>query len=360
MSPTRFLLIRTSALGDIVQALPVLTALRRHHSEARIAWLVEETFAPLLQGHPDLDEIITVRLRAWRQTPFSARTWNELRTFLAHLHRFSPDVVLDLMGNHKAGFLASLTLADRRIGLARSFRREPSSAIWISEAVRADGSHAVDRMLSVLQALDLPREPADFAADKIPRADRSAVLLQDTPTAPVVILPGAGWANKRYPPEHWGEVARRLEDRLGRKSSVVGGPGEENLVTAVIAASHGSAVELEASGIPDLVAVLEGASLVLGGDTGPLHLAHALGRPVLCLMGPTDPHLHGPYGSAQTVVWQHLPCSFCHRRYPDVMPCLADLPPDEVAERAIAVLEGVDLPAFGPTRQRQTGCRKLH
>ena len=130
----RILIVRTSAMGDIVHCLPVLIALRRHLPEAKIAWVVERTFAPLLEGHPDIDELILVRLREWRKQPLSAAVLREVATFRQTLRRFAPDVALDLMGNHKGGAIAWLSGAKRRLGAARSLRREASSAIWLNEA----------------------------------------------------------------------------------------------------------------------------------------------------------------------------------------------------------------------------------
>src|ERR1700687_4087831 len=145
LSQARILLVRTSSLGDVVHSLPVLAALRRHLPRARLGWVVEEPFAPLLAGHPDLDQLVVVRLRQWGQRPLAARTLAETAGFLAALDRFAPQVVLDLMGNHKAAVIAALSLAPRRIGHAPGGRREPSSALWLSERVPADGTHAGDR-----------------------------------------------------------------------------------------------------------------------------------------------------------------------------------------------------------------------
>ena len=192
---SRILIIRTSSLGDVVQALPVLTALRRHLPKARIAWLVEEVFAPLLDQHPDLDEVIPVRLRAWRRQPFSLQTLRQITGFYRTLDRFATEVVLDLMGNHKAGALAALTLADHRIGVEADFRREPSSAIWLSQTVRPASRHSVDKMLAVLGPLGLPPEPADFGGERLPALE-STDSGQDQPGIPrALIQPGAGWDN---------------------------------------------------------------------------------------------------------------------------------------------------------------------
>lgn len=337
MDPASILIVRTSALGDIVQALPVLTALRRHLPEARIGWVVEGAFAPLLAGHPALDELFEVQLRVWRRRPLSAGSWRQAREFLLRLERFAPQVVLDLMGNHKAGVLAAVTLADRRIGLGRAWRQEPSSAVWLSDTVPAEGEHAVDRMLSVLAGLDLPREPARFGLEDLP----AAPLPEALPEGPfAVVLPGAAWANKRYPPAWWGEVAGLLAADPGLVSLVAAGPGEEDLAAAVEAAGSGAALGLPVLGLPELATLLRRATLVLGGDTGPLHLAHALGAPVCCVMGPTDPERHGPYRAPERVVVRRLPCSFCHQRLDETKACLWELAPEEVAARARRLLAG--------------------
>lgn len=355
----RILLIRTSALGDVVQALPVLTALRRNLPSARIAWLVENVYTPILEGHPDLDEVIPVRLRSWRRRLLSWRTWTELGEFLAALDRFAPEVVLDLMGNHKAGILAALTLADRRIGLDRALRREPSSSVWITDHVRSRSRHSVDKMLAVLTALGLPSEPASFEGHKIPLG--SGVNTEEGATSDAVLIhPGAGWSNKRYPAESWGEVARLLHTSHGIRVGVLVGVGEEHLAQVVAEASKGSAELAWAPDLHQLGRLLRRARLVLGGDTGPVHLAHALGRPVLCLMGPTDPESCGPYGALGATLWRQLPCSFCHKRYAQTMPCLAEISPRVVCERALRLLSGRDLPPSGPVGTGEAGCPIFH
>ena len=334
----RILLIRTSALGDVVHALPVLRALRRGLPRARIAWVVEAAFSPLLDGHPDLDEALPVRRREWRRRPLAAR--REVAAFLRRLADFSPDVVLDLMGNHKSGLIAALTLCDRRIGLARRFRREPSSAVWVSEGVEPRGEHVVDRQLALLEPLGLPAAPADFGGAHLLREAPEEALqaLAREPGRQLLVHPGAAWGNKRYPAASWGEVAARLHAATGLGTWVAAGPGEEELAARVAAASAGAARAIAAPTLPFLAALLRGVRLVVAGDTGPLHLAHALGTPVLCLMGPTDPARHGPYDQPQAALWKRLPCSFCQRRFDETKACLLEIPPRHVTERALARL----------------------
>lgn len=345
----RILLVRTSALGDVVHALPVLTALRRHLPQARIGWVVEEGMAPILEGHPDLDERLIVRLRHWGKAPFATRTVREVGAFFSALDRFAPDVTLDLMGNHKAGAISALTLCDRRIGAGRPFRREPSSALWISEPVVPRGVHAVDRMLSLLDALGIPPEPADFGPEKIfrgepPAAARELFALHPEPF--VLLHPGAGWANKIYPSGWWGEVARRLRESMGLVTWVAAARGEERLAAEVEASAAGAARAVPAGDLPMLAALLRRARLVLGGDSGPTHLAWALGTPILMVMGPTDPERNGPYAAPERTLWVRLPCSFCHRRFGETKACLLDIPPARVAEKALELLNSTPVLSF--------------
>ena len=334
----RILLIRTSALGDVVHALPVLTALRRHLPDAKIGWVVEEAMAPVLAGHPDLDELLVVRLRQWRKV--SGRAASEVGGFLAALRRFSADVTLDLMGNHKAGVIAALSLAGRRIGFARRHRREPSSAVWINRPVVPRGTHAVDRMLSLLDALGLPPEPADFGPGKLFREEPAAArdLFAAHPEPFALLHPGAGWANKRYPPAWWGKATRLLQAETGLPTWVAAARGEERLAAEVAAASGRAARTVPAGDLPTLAALIRRARLMLGGDSGPSHLARALGTPLVMVMGPTDPERHGPYGAPEEAVYKRLPCSFCYQRLAGTKACLLEVPPLQVAARAVDLL----------------------
>lgn len=336
----RILIVRTSALGDVVHCLPVLTALRRHYPEAHIGWVVEAAMAPVLAGHPDLNEVLAVRLRQWRRQPWRAEVRRQITSAMARLRRFKADLVLDLMGNHKAGVLAWLSGCGQRLGPARPFRREPSSALWINRGTAISGDHAVDRALAVLGGLNLPPEAPSFDPEKLFRAPapQAEQLLAGHPEPFALIAPGAGWGNKQYPAPWWGAVARALREHAGIASWVPAGPGEEALAATVAASSDGAARDLGVVDLPTLAALMRQARLVLGGDSGPLHMAHALGASVLCLMGPTDPHRHGPYGAPERALWTELPCSFCYRRLPATKGCLLSLAPRQVAARALELL----------------------
>src|SRR5699024_9204306 len=159
-------------------------------------------------------------------------------------------------------------------------------AIWLSQEVALRGVHAVDRALSLLDALEIPPEPADFGGGEILQAVPEAVgeRLAAHPAPFALLHPGAGWGNKRYPPAGWGEVARRLREATGMPLWVGVAPGEETLAAEVVATAGGAALAVPAPDLPSLAALSRGAALVLGGDSGPLHLAHALGAPILMLL----------------------------------------------------------------------------
>ena len=176
----------------------------------------------------------------------------------------------------------------------------------------------------------------------------------------VFIHPGAGWDNKRYPPEKWGRVAGLIREATGRSVGIIVGLDEEALADAAVSASRGSAEAVSAPDLQQLVQLLRQASLVMGGDTGPVHLAHALGRPVLCLMGPTDPESCGPYGAAEKAIWRALPCSFCHKRYSRTMPCLEAIDPSVIVDRALRLLGDQELPEQAPVDRGEAGCLILH
>jgi lipopolysaccharide heptosyltransferase I len=329
----RILLVRTSALGDIVHSLPVLAALRRRYSDARIGWVVDESFAPLLAGHGLIDELVPVPLRRWRSARSGRRRLAEVLAFLSRLRRFRAQVAIDLMGNHKGALLARLSGAPVRIGARRPDRREPASSIWINSPAAVTGRHAASRAFSLLgplgietpTQLDFAPEALTCGADHVP--DASYVYLH----------PGAAWGNKRYPPELWGRVATELV-AAGIDTWVGAGPGEEALADRVVAASGGAAHRIEAPTLEHLAGAVRGARLVLAGDTGAVHLARALGVPVVAVHGPTDPELHGPYAAPSSVVVRRLPCSFCHQRMEIAKACLAGVDPHDIGERAQALL----------------------
>ncbi len=288
----RILIVRLSAIGDVIHGIPVACAIRQRLPQAHVAWMVEGRSADLLRGHGAIDEVIAVP-RGWLKSP--AFVWRLTR----QLRRQRYDVTLDLQGLTKSALLARLSGAKRRIGFSGWEGRELSP--WLNnELVAATTTHVIDRNLELLRPLgivaptvrfDLPESAADRAT-----AERIAA------EAPLrggfaVINPGAGWPSKWWPRDRFAAVARFLGEREAMPSLVVwAGPQERAWAEEIAALSQGHAQLAPATALTELAAVVRRARLFVASDTGPLHLAAAVGTPCVGLYGPVPAERNGPYG----------------------------------------------------------------
>jgi heptosyltransferase-1 len=321
----RVLIVRLSAMGDVIHTLPAVHFLRQVFPQAFIGWLIEERWAELLCApgsprrgprsvlRPLVDEVHTVNLKEWRKSRFSistlqqaAKVWNDVRDV-----RY--DVAVDLQGAIRSAVLARWSGARTVYGVAEP--REAPASLWYTRRVVARGRHVIEQNLSVAEALVghraamTPKElPCDLRNDlpnelpKEPQAEQhiSRQLAELGIGEFAILNPGAGWGAKRWPAERYGEVAGKLAAQ-GIASILNYGPGEEELVRAAEAASGGTARAMSST-ITELIALTRRARLFIGGDTGPMHLAAALRIPVVAIFGPTDPARNGPYGTPSIVL----------------------------------------------------------
>jgi heptosyltransferase-1 len=309
----RLLIVRLSAMGDVIHTLPAVYALRRAFPQAFIGWLIEERWAELLCAagarrrggrsslRPLVDEVHTVNLKAWGKCLFSISTLQRAATAWNDVRDARYDTAVDLQGAIRSAVLARWSGAPEVYGAAEP--RETPASLWYTRRVVARGRHVVEQNLSVAEALvghgvqlppvELPRDPQ--AEGRVERR-LSELGIGDF----AILNPGAGWGAKRWPAERYGEVARTLGD-LGLRSILNYGPGEEELVRATEAASGGTARAMSCT-ITELIALTRRARLFIGGDTGPLHLAAALRVPVVAIYGPTDPVRNGPHGTRSVVL----------------------------------------------------------
>ncbi len=288
----RILLVRLSAIGDMLHGLPVLCALREQAPEAHITWVVEGRTAELLEGHPALDQIIRLP-RKWLKSP--SAVWR-LRRQLSSL---APDVAIDLQGLTKSALVAWLSGARRRIGFGGADGREISP--WLNnQLVRPQKTHVIDRNLELLGPLGLHPGPARFdlpswpdAAAAIERFLRERSLNRQF----ALLNPGAGWASKRWPPQRFAEVAAYLgQKRLLPTVVAWAGPEERRWADEIVCGSRGHAVLAPPTSLRELGELARRSCLFVGADTGPLHLAAAVGTPCLGLFGPVSAQRNGPYG----------------------------------------------------------------
>jgi ADP-heptose:LPS heptosyltransferase len=304
------LLVRLSAIGDVVHTLPVAAALRARGY--RSTWLVEEAARPLVEGNPAVDHVVPLpRVRAFDLGLAGAAR--------AELRRVPREVALDLQGLWKSAAWARLSGARRVVGFAPRWRREPLSAVLLGEqaAVPAEAVHVIDKNLSLLAALGV--QAHGLREFPLPRSEDAARAveegLREMGEGPFAILnPGGGWASKLWPPEFFAEVAQGLRHR--RLAPVVTwGPGEERLADRVVTASGGAARRAFATTLLQYAEHARRARLVIAADTGPLHIACAVATPVVGIFGPTDPRRNGPWSEEDVTVCRRPLCVPCHRRH---------------------------------------------
>jgi heptosyltransferase I len=321
----RVLVVRLSAIGDVVHTLPVLLALERAGHE--VSWLVEPLARPLLEGRPSLRVF---------SAPLSRRF--SLRAALATaaaLQRQRFDVALDLQGLWKSAVWARLSGARWVMGPERRARREGLSALLQHRGAPVPSSvvHVIDKNLAVLRAIGIDAmglREFPFPAAAALSADQAALTTQ--PFA--ILCPGGGWASKLWPAASHGALAREIAAR-GLLPVVTWGPGEDALAQTVAAASEGTARVAPATTLPELVELIRRARLVVAADTGPLHIACAVGTPVVALFGPTDPARNGPFLREDIVLRRVPPCAPCYSRTCTVHAgILSGTPVAEVAEAA--------------------------
>lgn len=304
----RIALVKLSAIGDVVHALPVATALRARRPGARLTWVVERREAAVLRGHPALDDVIEVDTRRWRRArgPAALRAAvAEMRALRGRLRADRFDVALDLQGLLKSGLVTAATGAPLRLGFATRRLREPLSALFTNRRVTPPpgARHVIAQYLALLEPLGVTEPKVEFSlpwnAAAEARADGLFAAAGLRPRQRVVVLnPGAGRPRKRWPVERFTELAGRLTREAYARVLVVWGPGEQDAAMAIAGEGPSRRATLAPpTDLDELIAILRRASVVVAADTGPLHLAAALGTPCVGLYGPTSAERNGPYGA---------------------------------------------------------------
>lgn len=320
------LIVRLGALGDVIHAVPAAAALRRAFPYARVDWLVDAKHRAIVDLVTAIDRVV----------PLESPTLRGWTAALKSLRAFPYDVAIDLQGLMKSAVLARASGAARVVGFSIWHLREKTARPFYSDAHEAEGGHVIRKNLRLLRAIGVEDEEIRF-----PLADAASPALDDlrgripADRAFALINPGAAWPNKRWAPERFGELATFFRDECGLTPVVLWGPGEDGLAQAVIAASSGAAILAPPTRVADLVSMARAAALMVSGDTGPLHIATAVGTPTVSLFGPTDPERNGPYAAEDVTVSRHESCG-CHydRRCHEPSWCLGHV---EVAEVCAAV-----------------------
>jgi lipopolysaccharide heptosyltransferase I len=328
----RLLVVRLGSFGDLIHTLPAIAAIRRgHHADLEIDWLVDAAHAGFLALVPSITRVVPLADR-------TMRAWLDARRALK-ARRY--DVAADFQGLIKSAALARLSGARRVTGFDRASLREPAAALFYTERVMVgERGHVIEKNLRLAASLGGRTGPLEFPIATVESASaRSAATAAGGPYA--LVNPGAAWPNKRWPPDRLAAIARVLRDEHRLASIVLWGPGEAEAAEAVVAQSAGAAQLAPQTTWTDVLALARGAKVIVSGDTGPLHLAAAVGVPAVALFGPTNPGRNGPWIEPDVSISRYDRCR-CHYerrcRFDESRWCLGTIGVDEVAEAVRARL----------------------
>jgi heptosyltransferase-1 len=326
MPNPRILIVRVGAMGDVLHALPAVATLRAALPSAHIGWAIDPRWSPLLRSPtgecPLVDRLHLVNTRQWTFATFLPSVVALQKELRAEHY----DLAIDLQGNIRSAVISRLAAAPQITG--SNTPREAPARIFYNRRVPLTQPHVIDQAAEIISAaLSTPIEPTP---PTLPR-DLESELWADAHTQPpfVLIAPTAGWGAKEWPLDHYAALIPRLEAR-----------GYHVLLNATPTSTRNLPGQPIASTLPQLIALTRRAALVLGGDTGPIHLAAALGRPTLALFGPTDPARNGPaFPNARTATLRHPTSLTNHHRTPITEPGLKQITVEQVLEAALRLLE---------------------
>jgi heptosyltransferase I len=326
----KILILKPSSLGDVIQALPVLRLLKLHYPKSEIYWWIEISLSPLLKNDPDLAGVFHFERKRW-SSPFF---WNELLQSIHEMRRKHFDLVIDLQGLARSGTFAWLANGCTLVGVDDP--REGASGYYDLRVTRPSyETHAVDWYLQILRQLKIP---VDRSFDWIPEnLYAKAVVDQQRKGLGryILINPGARWMNKRWPAEHFSRLIKNLKAEFSDISFVItGGKNEMTLAETIRADASNRCLNVAGkTSLLEMVEWIRGSEIMVTNDTGPMHIAAALGRPVVALFGPTDASRTGPYGQIQNVLRIPLPCAPCMKdrcANPNYLECLKMISPEMV------------------------------
>ena len=307
IEPKKILIVKPSALGDIVHTLPVLAVLKSNFPEAEIHWVVAKGLNEVLENHPMISKLWIIDKNKWKKLESVKETFVEITTLQKELKREKFDVVIDLQGLFRTGLISKFTGCKFRIGFKRA--RE-GAALFYTHKVDVDWEniHAVDRYLKLLEPLGCKIDKAEFPMAPYPEA---CAIMNELPEDYVVIAPSACKEANRWPAERFGQLASKLD----LPSVVVSNMADANIADELVAVSEGKAISVAGrTTIMELVAVIKKAKYFISNDTGPMHIAAAMDVPVFAIFGPANPVRTGPYGDIHTIVKADIPCSPCYKK----------------------------------------------
>ncbi|MFO7554350.1 MAG: lipopolysaccharide heptosyltransferase I [Desulfobacterales bacterium] len=344
------LIVKLSAIGDVIHTLPALNAVRKHHPDAHITWLVEEDAATLIEGHEALDRILVSKRKRWIKSLRSASclsTIKEIYRFIKVLRDTRYDMILDFQALLKSGILIALARGRRKIGFGQGLEHMEHSYLFLNEHVPAVSMehHALSRGLMFLNALGIPTPDVEY---NLPVSDYDRKKVEDllqrygvvNPRRFVAINPVAKWESKLWSNRKFAELADRIAAQYDVEVVFTGSFEDRRTIHQIKADMGAPAVNLAGETTLKMLAALYAkADVVISTDTGPMHLAVAMGTPVVALFGPTAPWRTGPFGSGHQVVTAGQACAPCFKRHCQTYDCMTLISIDQVFNAVSQIIE---------------------
>lgn len=345
------LIVRLSAIGDVIHALPVLNELRKKYPDAKIGWIVEELSAPLLENHPQLDKVYVIPKKRWKKD-LKSSFFKEMRPFFQKVKADGWDVAIDLQGLTKSGLVAYSSGAKYRIGYGDHDGREINK-VFTNHKVNPDKSafHVVARNLELLRPLQI--EPDHETPGVIGILDEEKQEIRskleeagwDAESKLVALNPGAGWPNKKWPPSNFAALGKMLFDQYDLYPVIFWGPGEESLRDEILAGLKDSSTPGFAAPkttVRELAVMISVMNFFVGGDTGPTHMAGMFGVPTVSIFGASDGHRNRPWpvNSSLMIQREAIDCVPCWKREcplagEEYIKCLTQISTDDVMKNII-------------------------
>jgi lipopolysaccharide heptosyltransferase I len=347
------LIVKLGSIGDIVHTLPSLAAIRAAMPTAQISWAVEQRSAELLRGNRLIDNLIEIDTRRLREGMSADEMLSSIREQVRGLRSFKCDIAIDFQGLLKSAAIAKLSGAKQRWGFTRAGLREPLSRVLLTDTVAAPPAlHVIRKNLALVAGalnIDVPADDPEFPITTLPahRAEARGIVSGLASDSFAILNPGGGWVTKLWPAENFGRLADALWETTGMTSVLTTGPGEEGLAAAALAGAKAGSLSHAQPTLKAFFELVRNASLYVGGDTGPTHIAVAAGAPVVGLFGPTEWWRNGSPGPADICVERtDIGCrTDCHRRSCSKWICM-DISVETVLS---ACLTRLDVAAFRRT-----------
>lgn len=316
-NPRKILIIKPSSLGDVVHSLPFLNAIKTCFHSSKMHWVIASGIEELLEGHPMIEKLWIINKDDWKKIRKAKGTISEIKTLFKYLKREKFDIAVDLQGLLRSGIITAATGAPVRIGFSEA--REGSRLFYTHKIEGGKDIHAVDRYLKVAQFLGCDVSEVIFP---FPLYKPTASLSSSCPEDYAVIIPGARWETKRWPSDKFG----KLSSILPLKTIIVGSKGDIRTANEIVTRSNGKAISFAGNtNLKELIEIIKGARFVVSNDSGPMHIAAALGIPVFAIFGPTDPVRTGPYGKGHTVIKEVISCAPCFKKRCNDLKCMRGL-----------------------------------